>query len=99
MSDRRCSLSAVLRGEGWGEGSAHFGGVMVARILLSTALAVCIGAVPVCGAADSEAPLDKLPNSEPRNIVLILADDHRYDALGFLDHPFLETPHLDSLAK
>ena len=35
----------------------------------------------------------------PRGLVLILADDHRYDALGFLGHPFLETPHLDRLAR
>jgi len=34
-----------------------------------------------------------------RNIVFILADDHRYDALGFLGHPFLETPNLDALAR
>lgn len=36
---------------------------------------------------------------KPRNIVFILVDDHRYDALGFAGHPFLETPHLDSLAR
>ena len=35
----------------------------------------------------------------PWNVVLILADDHRYDALGFLGHPFLKTPHLDALAR
>ncbi len=34
-----------------------------------------------------------------RNIVFILSDDHRHDAFGFLGHPFLETPHLDSLAR
>lgn len=33
------------------------------------------------------------------NILIILADDHRYDALGFLGHPFLETPALDRIAK
>lgn len=32
------------------------------------------------------------------NIVVVLTDDHRYDAMGFLDHPFLETPNLDRLA-
>ena len=32
------------------------------------------------------------------NIVVILTDDHRYDALGFLGHPFLKTPHMDRLA-
>ena len=32
------------------------------------------------------------------NVLVILADDHRFDALGFLGHPFLKTPHLDRLA-
>ncbi len=35
---------------------------------------------------------------EPRSIVFIVVDDQRFDALGFLGHPFLETPHLDHLA-
>ena len=42
-------------------------------------------------------PLD-LVAAKP-NIVLILTDDHRYDAMGFLGHPFLGTPHLDRLAS
>ncbi len=33
------------------------------------------------------------------NIIFILCDDHRWDAMGFMGHPFLETPHLDRLAK
>ncbi|MEO0448551.1 MAG: sulfatase-like hydrolase/transferase, partial [Verrucomicrobiota bacterium] len=37
--------------------------------------------------------------AEKRDIILILTDDHRYDALGYLGHPFLETPNLDRLAK
>ncbi len=36
---------------------------------------------------------------KPRNVVFVLTDDHRYDAMGFMGHPFLETPHLDSLAS
>lgn len=43
--------------------------------------------------------LARIPQARPRNIVLILADDHRYDALGFLGHPFLQTPRLDELAR
>ena len=35
----------------------------------------------------------------PMNLVLILADDHRYDAMGFLGPKFLQTPHLDALAR
>ena len=42
--------------------------------------------------------LKKIEGATPRNIIFVLADDHRYDAIGFLDHPFLKTPHLDSLA-
>ena len=35
-----------------------------------------------------------------RNIIFILTDDHRYDALGFLKgQSFLQTPHMDSLAR
>ncbi|MEM6469506.1 MAG: sulfatase [Planctomycetota bacterium] len=33
------------------------------------------------------------------NILVILTDDHRYDALGFLGHPFLKTPNIDRLAR
>jgi len=33
------------------------------------------------------------------NIVFILIDDLRYDTFGFMGHPFVETPHIDALAK
>jgi N-acetylglucosamine-6-sulfatase len=46
------------------------------------------------------APASARGETPPRrNLVFILTDDHRWDALGFMGHPFLETPHLDSLAK
>ncbi len=51
----------------------------------------------LAGAA-SQLPARK--TSKARNVVFVLTDDHRYDALGFLKaQPFLETPHLDSLAR
>jgi N-acetylglucosamine-6-sulfatase len=35
-----------------------------------------------------------------RNVIFILADDHRYDAMGFLKaQPWLETPQMDRLAR
>lgn len=43
--------------------------------------------------------LSKLAGAKPRNIIFILADDHRHDALGFLGHPFLQTPNMDAMAK
>ena len=43
--------------------------------------------------------LKRIEGASPRNIIFVLADDHRYDAIGFLDHPFLKTPQLDALAS
>lgn len=57
-----------------------------------------LGLLPLLPAAAAELALPRLPNAKPRNVILILTDDHRYDAMGFLGHPFLETPHLDSIA-
>lgn len=50
-------------------------------------------------AVEPPPPLPKLPGVKPRNLVLILTDDHRYDAMSFAGHPFVETPHMDSLAR
>jgi len=33
------------------------------------------------------------------NIIFFLTDDHRYDAMGFMGHPFLETPNMDKMAR
>jgi N-acetylglucosamine-6-sulfatase len=33
------------------------------------------------------------------NIIFVLTDDHRFDAMGFMDHPFLETPNMDKMAE
>ena len=38
-------------------------------------------------------------SARKRNVIFILSDDHRYDALGFLNaQPWLKTPQLDRLA-
>jgi N-acetylglucosamine-6-sulfatase len=37
--------------------------------------------------------------AKPRNVLFILSDDHRYDAMSFLGHPLAKTPVMDSLAK
>ena len=53
------------------------------------------GVVPV----PAEVKATKIPGSKPRNVVFILADDHRYDAMSFLGHQFAETPQLDAMAR
>ena len=68
---------------------------MVIRILscFSVLLVVTAAFGPLYGVSAAQ--------SSPRNIVLILSDDHRYDFLSFMDGApkFLETPHLDRMAS
>jgi N-acetylglucosamine-6-sulfatase len=43
--------------------------------------------------------LPRVAGAAPRNVIFVLVDDLRFDALGMMGHPWLETPHLDALAK
>ncbi len=72
-----------------------------ARLLLRSCVAALAMGLLISGvhAAERNLVLPKLPDAKPRNIVFILSDDHRYDAMGFMGHPFLETPNMDFLAK
>lgn len=57
-------------------------------------------ALAAAQSTQSSGPLRRIQGVKPRNIVFILTDDHRYDAMGFLKgQPFLETPVMDSLAR
>ncbi|MES2463291.1 MAG: sulfatase [Armatimonadota bacterium] len=69
------------------------------RALLAGAAgtALSVGAGMTAKKADATAGVQT--PTKRRSIIYILSDDHRYDAMGFMKHPFLETPHLDSLAK
>jgi len=40
-----------------------------------------------------------LQGADKPNILVVLCDDHRFDAMGFMGHPFIETPHMDRLAR
>lgn len=62
------------------------------RTTLAFALALLL--VPGCSAPAS------LPAETARpNVVVILTDDQRWDAMGCAGHPFLKTPHIDRLAR
>jgi len=46
------------------------------------------------------ARLARSAASRPRNVIFILTDDHRYDAMGFLKgQKWLQTPHMDAMAR
>ncbi len=65
----------------------------------SGAAAMALGTVSV-GAAPEGRELRQVPNAKPRNVVFILADDHRFDFMGFMGKvKFLETPNMDRMAR
>ncbi len=66
-------------------------------VLLAAFLAGCGPAIQ----GSAVEPSLELPRIEgkPRNVIFILVDDLRYDAMGCMGHPFLKTPHIDALAR
>jgi N-acetylglucosamine-6-sulfatase len=74
-------------------------------VLVAVALSASVTpAIPIAQAQATTAaavvrPLPRVPGAKARNIVFILADDHRYDAMGFMGDPVVKTPNLDRLAR
>lgn len=64
-------------------------------LLAAAAAAACRPAGPPPPAEPPPPPRTGRP---PTNVVVVLVDDQRWDAAGFLGHPFLTTPALDALA-
>src|SRR5712691_9681349 len=60
-----------------------------------------IGALLVSGAlCASGAPADmRVRTAWHPNVLFILCDDIRWDALGYAGHPYLKTPNIDRLAR
>ncbi len=67
------------------------------RILLLLLLSVfCLSGVePV----PTEIRPQAIEGAKPRNVVFILSDDHRYDAMSFMGHQFARTPNMDLMAE
>ena len=53
----------------------------------------------IAGGAFAAAPLIAKANPKKRNIVFILIDDLRFDAMSFTGHPVIKTPHIDRMAR
>jgi N-acetylglucosamine-6-sulfatase len=49
--------------------------------------------------SEKKLSLEKIKGTEPKNVIFILTDDHRYDYMGFTGKvPWLETPNMDRMA-
>lgn len=55
----------------------------------------CLSLLPPL-ASQAQADID--PTAGSPNIIFLLTDDHRWDALGAAGNPIIRTPHLDKLA-
>ncbi len=64
-------------------------------------LPICLLAVLSIATASfgADVEIQKIDGAKPMNVVFILSDDHRYDVMSFLGHPWVETPAMDALAK
>ena len=65
---------------------------------LAMMMAPLMGAAVSC--SSDRGQLKVTSNGEqPRNVIFILSDDHRYDYMGFMETvPGLQTPNLDYMA-
>ena len=72
--------------------------LMPIRIPFLLMVLAVLAAAAVTPVPDSVAA-ERVEGVAPRNVVFILSDDHRYDAMSFLDHQFARTPHMDAMAK
>jgi N-acetylglucosamine-6-sulfatase len=72
--------------------------VKMLSVRVALALAVAASGCVRSSAADG-TQLAPLTGAKPRNVIFVLVDDLRFDALGIMKHPWLETPNLDALAR
>lgn len=63
---------------------------------LAAVCALCL--IGSTGQGGTQQPL-QVSGGKPRNVIFVLVDDLRFDMLGIQGHPWMETPHLDALAK
>jgi N-acetylglucosamine-6-sulfatase len=66
--------------------------------LVAGALSIAAAGSREPRAADAVQPLARVAGATPRNVVFILSDDHRYDAMSFMGHPIVKTPNMDRMA-
>ncbi|MBU3915986.1 sulfatase-like hydrolase/transferase, partial [bacterium] len=82
-------------------GSGSNGGLFHQPISRRDSLKLLGGAAAVAGLSSFGLPENVFAAGTQKkpNIIFILTDDHRWDCLGVMGHPFLKTPHMDRIAN
>jgi N-acetylglucosamine-6-sulfatase len=74
--------------------------VSIFRLLLvSVFLATLLACSPQQPSGSTTEDLYSVTREERPNIIVIVVDDLRWDEVGVAGHPYLETPHIDALAR
>ncbi|HSH09141.1 MAG TPA: sulfatase-like hydrolase/transferase, partial [Oceanipulchritudo sp.] len=68
--------------------------LQLALLLIQPASLLRAGVVTVPAEVNPVA----IKGATPRNVVFILSDDHRFDAMSFMGHPLARTPQMDRMA-
>ena len=66
---------------------------------LVLAALLAVGTLSASAPVPSSIQPQRIAGKAPKNVVFILSDDHRYDAMSFLGHPLARTPHMDRMAN
>ncbi|MEZ5361386.1 MAG: sulfatase [Bryobacterales bacterium] len=69
------------------------------RSLLPVFILAALPALAAVEPVPTQVTPQKISGAKPRNVVFILSDDHRYDVMSFMGHPFARTPHMDAMAR
>src|SRR5437764_694296 len=62
-------------------------------------LGIALGGHAAVAPVPHEIVPQKIQGAKPRNVIFILTDDHRYDAMSFMAHPIAQTPQMDAMAR
>jgi len=62
-------------------------------------LVILFGSVGLLASCYSQEASNSKIEARPPNIIFLLTDDQRWDALGFAGNDVIQTPHLDDLAR
>jgi len=69
------------------------------REFLGAAAASVISLAQGESALAAERGRGSTPGTRPPNFVFILSDNHRWDAMSSMGHPFVQTPHMDRIGR
>ena len=82
--------------------SSWYASAAIIAVSLAVSFGLRSGRAPLMAARQADSmglQLRPVPGAARRNVIFVLVDDLRFDAMGHAGHPWLETPNIDALAR